>query len=144
MAFVRARIRGSQAAGRGFGDQPGWFKENVAPGDFGDHPLDDFLARTATATGTDPIYALDFSADLVFLWVHDFLSNQFGAYQVDGTFNPIGPLTPPAGDLFTGMAVDPVSSEVFMVSTSCVDSFLFRVDPTTGIATGILMWRVTR
>ena len=128
---------GSEAPLRGFGDQPGWYKENAPPGDFGDHPLDDFLARTPTATGTDPIYALDFSADLVFLWAHDFLTSQFGGYQIDGTFNPIGPLVPPPGDIFTGMSTDPVTGEVFMVSTSCAGSTLFTVNPASGVATPV-------
>ncbi|MDA8018053.1 MAG: hypothetical protein MPN21_11460 [Thermoanaerobaculia bacterium] len=109
-------------------------------GDYSTHPVSSMASLDFIGTLPQFITGYDFSPDGQTLYAINRSTNQFGTYGISAaTFTSIGALTPPSGELWVSLVVDPVSGTIYGFSLDEVNQTgtLLTIDPATAAQTTV-------
>lgn len=100
------------------------------------HALNNFSTQTQVTGGaTAAYYGWDFDAAATTLYAHDTTAAQLGTINTStGAFTPIGSLTLPGAQSLTGIAIDPVTDEAYVLGFGTSGS-LYSLNLTTAAVT---------
>lgn len=113
-----------------------WFED----GDHFTHPVSSMASRVFV--GDDPLFITgwDFTPDGQTLYAINRSFNQFGTFDTTtSTFTSIGALSPPAGEVWVSLVVDPVAGTIFGFSLDEINetSTLVTINPATAAQTTV-------
>ena len=87
--------------------------------------LNDFPGQTVVENNIYTYYGIDFDATATTLYALNDTTDELGMINADGSFTTIVACTPPSETDWTGLAIDPVTNELY-ASTA---ANLYRLDP---------------